>query len=500
MNKLKRSFGKVSLTLFMILALSDNILSEEVVSGTNPTTGEASHIRINQYYVDGTSAQNACSERAASLGWLIICHGPHQQVGGELFYQTGWLSSGGPGSNSSPFYLLDFYFNVTCSNGLPVNEITGCANPNRKQQCLSDKPVNIATGSKFFQITDYQHSDNPLLHLTRSYNSSDGKWVFNFSSRVFMQAARMRVIEDSGRSVTFRKENGVWVSEGGGNYGLVLDNGLWVFTNGRITKSFDNQSRLVSVTPYQGRTLAISYPSPGRAILQSGAASISISYQTYLSHVLSATLPGGQLINYVYDVQERLVQVDNRGQTEDYRYDDPSFPNAITSIIGADGNTRKEITYRADGRVQTSALSNGVDVDTFAYPQENVTSVTSSLGKETIYSFEEFWGEKKISSVQGVATANCVGANKNYTYYPSGMLKTKTDWKNNTTSYQYNTRNLESSRTEAFGTPQERIITTEWHPTFNLRTKVKEPGRETNFIYDAQGRLLSQTSSESPLN
>ncbi|AOX99914.1 hypothetical protein BJP62_05240 [Jeongeupia sp. USM3] len=61
-------------------------------------------------------------------------------------------------------------------------------------------------------------------------------------------------------------------------------------------------------------------------------------------------------------------------------------------------------------------------------------------------------------------------------------------------NYVYDlTRNLETSRTEAVGTPQARTISTEWHASFRLPTKVTEPGRVTIYEYDASGNLLKKS-------
>ncbi|OPD89894.1 hypothetical protein AO966_04270, partial [Pseudomonas aeruginosa] len=55
------------------------------------------------------------------------------------------------------------------------------------------------------------------------------------------------------------------------------------------------------------------------------------------------------------------------------------------------------------------------------------------------------------------------------------------DSRGNLTTYQYNARGLETSRTEAAGTAQARTITTDWHPTLFLPVQVSEPGRITRY-------------------
>ena len=61
------------------------------------------------------------------------------------------------------------------------------------------------------------------------------------------------------------------------------------------------------------------------------------------------------------------------------------------------------------------------------------------------------------------------------------------------TTYDYNDRGLEVSRTEASGTAQARTVATEWHPSLYLPLAVTEPDRITRYQYDDQGRQLSRT-------
>ena len=100
----------------------------------------------------------------------------------------------------------------------------------------------------------------------------------------------------------------------------------------------------------------------------------------------------------------------------------------------------------------------------------------------------------KVSGIDRAANGTVAAASETFTYDLNGYLASKTDWKGVTTNYSYDlARNLEIRRTEAVGTPEERTITTEWHPDYRLRTRVVEPGRETLYSYDAQGRLTGKT-------
>lgn len=72
-------------------------------------------------------------------------------------------------------------------------------------------------------------------------------------------------------------------------------------------------------------------------------------------------------------------------------------------------------------------------------------------------------------------------------------IASKTDWKGIKTKVNYDTAGQEISRTEAFASPDARTITTEWHPTLYMKTKIMEPEKETIYNYDASGCLFSQS-------
>jgi YD repeat-containing protein len=149
--------------------------------------------------------------------------------------------------------------------------------------------------------------------------------------------------------------------------------------------------------------------------------------------------------------------------------------------------------YNCDAKGISTEHNGGVDKALLSYNPDGSTTVTNSLGKNTIYRFSTIAGARRITKVEGQPTANCAGANQDYTYTTEGWVASKTDWKGIKTTYVYNSLGQETSRTEAFNTPEAKTITTEWHSTLYLKTKETEPGREILYSYDANGNLLSQT-------
>ncbi len=67
-------------------------------------------------------------------------------------------------------------------------------------------------------------------------------------------------------------------------------------------------------------------------------------------------------------------------------------------------------------------------------------------------------GIKRIVAIEGEPSPNCPSSNSTFTYDERGLLSSKRDNNGNLTTYQYNVRGLETSRTEAAGTAQARTI------------------------------------------
>uniref|UniRef100_UPI0009BEA138 RHS repeat domain-containing protein n=2 Tax=Pseudomonas amygdali TaxID=47877 RepID=UPI0009BEA138 len=79
-----------------------------------------------------------------------------------------------------------------------------------------------------------------------------------------------------------------------------------------------------------------------------------------------------------------------------------------------------------------------------------------------------------------------------YSYDENGRLLSKVDAKGLVTTYEYNSRGLETKRIEAAGTSLQRITTTKWHSKFSLPVEVSGDGRTTEYGYDSEGRPISE--------
>lgn len=397
-----------------------------------------------------------------------------------------------------------------CTTGTSDNLTNGsCSNDEQKgpppHSCsaaspLTGNPINFAIGNKFQTETDYASGGNSELNFTRSYNSLDGLWRHNFSTYLrFAGTQYVSVVMHHGRE-SFFTISGETVTPTSADLGVlskVTAGWQYVSTdNERFT--FDTAGKLTQWSNAHGTVHQFVYA--GNQVTVTDNLGDSLSFTEDAEHQpLTLTAPGVQ-ISYGYNANKRLTSVTRvmGGQTtqRQFHYEDPSNRSWLTGITDERGVRYASWSYDDKGRAISSEHADGADRVTVAYNTDGTVSVTNELGKVAKYSFQYIKGVSRITSIQGEPSANCPNSNSSFTYDSNGLLKTKTDNKGNLTTYDYNTRGLEISRTEASGTPEERTITTDWHPTLFLPAVVTEPDRITTYHYDDQGRQLSRTVEE----
>jgi hypothetical protein len=282
---------------------------------------------------------------------------------------------------------------------------------------------------------------------------------------------------------------------------------------------FDNSVKPTSLEQ-DGKTFLLTYTSSNvtqKALYPSGEESPVNLPQGMLIGVKTANAPlisfrydtagkmvqasgGGYSVKYHYDTTDKLIKVTkNANQERIYHYENNSFPHALTGITDENGKRYATWVYDAKGRAISSEHAGGIDktqldftfLDDATAPR---VKVTNPLGKESIYYYKSFFGQRKITKIEGLPSENCAAANKAYTYYDNGSLKTKTDWQGRVTEYIRDDKGREIERIEAKGTPEARTIKTEYHPTLNLKTKVTEPKTTTLWEYFDNGQLKSTTT------
>jgi YD repeat-containing protein len=218
--------------------------------------------------------------------------------------------------------------------------------------------------------------------------------------------------------------------------------------------------------------------------------------------------PAGQAYTFEYDGPSgpagannltRITFPDNR--TRVYHYNEPAqinngtactglpagLPNSLTGITDENGNRFASWTYDCQGRATSSQHAGGADLYVFNYGSGS-TAVADPLGTSRTIGLQGILGITYATGTSQPAASGSGTTSDSLTYDGNGNIASRTDFNGHVTTYGYDlARNLETSRTEAFGTPQARTISTQWHPTFRLPARVAEPLRITTYLYNGDG-------------
>jgi len=299
-----------------------------------------------------------------------------------------------------------------------------------------------------------------------------------------------------------------------------------VATNDTV-ENYDATGNLTSIILRNGQTTTFTYstfstsfsiaPAPGLLITvidHFGRALQLIYYDS--ARIKSATDPVGNVVYFYYDESSSVVvsgqqpannltSIEFPGShkrvfyyNEQANTASTNLPNALTGI--EDENNSRFATYQYDvsGRAVSSEHAGGVEHYSVAYNGDGNSTVTDPLNAARTNGYQIVQLIPQTISVSGPACPAC--GPTALTYDSNGFLSSQTDWNGNFTTYLRQDPNgrldLETSRTEALGSPVARTITTQWHLTFRLPALITEPGRTTAFTYDTSGNMLTKTVTD----
>ncbi|MGE3533160.1 MAG: RHS repeat-associated core domain-containing protein, partial [Steroidobacteraceae bacterium] len=390
-------------------------------------------------------------------------------------------------------------------------------------QYVIGNPCNPGTGNKFHSDIDYS-STATGLSFERSYNSflsASSRLGFGWSSnlhkylKVSPSGNSAFAMRNSGQGLPFsRGSSGSWQGESDTSIALNQDaSGYWLQNQDGSRERYSESGRLQAEIDISGRTTTYIYASNDllTSVIGPYGHEMSFAYDA-TDNLTSFTDPSGGVYAYTYDSHRNLTRITYPdGNAKIYHYENSSFPNHLTGIsyLGSSGQpTRYAVyTYDAHGRAVTTEHAGGADRIDFIYNSDDTTTVNAAVSldlsvvRSQTISFTTVVGIVKPTQIQGAACESCGGWASSYTYDINGNVSSKTDFNGNVTTYQYDlSRNLETSRTEAYGTAKARTITTQWHPIYRLPTLITEPGRTTSYTYDASGNQLTRTVTDTATN
>jgi YD repeat-containing protein len=239
----------------------------------------------------------------------------------------------------------------------------------------------------------------------------------------------------------------------------------------QLTFTYDAKARMNSVTSPDGEITTYQYDE---------ASSIVVGNHPPVGNLTSVTYPGGKRRIYWYNEQDKTAGT--------------NLHFALTGITDENGARYATYTYNAEGRAISTEHAGGVGKYTVEPWSPNLSYVTDPSNQRNSYAFTTVAGMVKVRSVEQQAGAGSNAATLTSTFDTQGNVISTKDANNVVTTFEYDlARNLEVSRTEAFGKPVARTTKTEYHPTLRIASRISEPKLRTTMTFDADGNVLTRT-------
>ena len=246
-------------------------------------------------------------------------------------------------------------------------------------------------------------------------------------------------------------------------------------------------------------------PSPGLLISQTDAFGHTLSWIYNSAEQMSQmTDPAGGIYVYQYNTSGDLASVTYPDSTSKvYEYNESvntggaNFPMALTGITDESAVRFATFQYSTTGLTVNTQHAGGVDSYTFSTTPGSSASVTDPLGTPRTYTFGQNLSYIDDNSQTQPAASGSGTVAQTELYDANYNVSSLTDYNGNTTRHVYDlSRNLETSRTEAYGTAQARTIMTQWNATWRQPALITEANRTTAFTYNVLGGVLTKTITD----
>ena len=429
--------------------------------------------------------------------------------------------------------------------------------PKHCKSCIGD-PVYAANGELLQADTDYKSAVG--LDFTRTYRSTNGSYAsvinqtfFNYSltpgttstsSQCYMgvytvtnlnltgsycfpyislsgltqfqlQTNDGQMIQFTGPSTAVTQKADITervtqatLSDGSSGWQVVRDDDS--------TETYNSAGLLMQTVLRGGKTFTYTYsttstptsiaPWAGLLLTQSDAFGHTLSWQYNASGQMSQmTDPAGGIYQYAYDSNGNLTGVTYPdGSSKTYWYNESAntagtnLPHALTGITDESGVRYETSQYNSAGLAVNMQRAGAVDSYAFNYTTPGSTTVvTDPLGTSRTYQFSQVLSYDQDASITQPAASGSGTVTNTISHDPNGNISLETDFNGVQTKHVYDsTRNLETSRIEAYGTPRARTITTQWNATWRQPALITEPNRTTAFTYDSLGNPLTKTITD----
>lgn len=437
-----------------------------------------------------------------------------------------------------------------CRDGCPTdtNKVTpgtcGCGNPETDtdgdgfpdcidkedgdESCDISKqgdPIRIYTGNSIQHENDLT-LPSPFsggIKFKRYYNSRSSQnsavgfgWTHTYDAIMQIHSLDagelIKILDETGRGIYF-KYNGM-IFEGMNKepayIEVVNDRYLW-HRNDDTTYSFDESGKLLDMEDSHGNRQILGYDDNqllSTVIDEASSRTLTFHYDERLRMVniqgpVTDSITDGIWVTFGYDDNDNLTSVSYAdGSGYEYIYDDTNDIHNMTGKNDVQGHQISRWAYDDQDRAFSSMSRDGANV-TIDYTDMDAIKVTDAFNVTRIFGVSEIAGRKKVTTVSGDSgCASCSSDVIRYDYDQDRNL-TEKEYRNGRIDkfLDYDARGHAQRVITGYGSSDERIITTVWHPSLDTKLSITEPSilgtghKETIWDYDNDN---NETPNENP--
>ncbi|MFC4160383.1 RHS repeat domain-containing protein [Chitinimonas lacunae] len=431
----------------------------------------------------------------------------------------------------------------------PEQGMPECPKRSEEMDKTTGNPINTATGNKF------QREIDTLLGVPfiRFYNSHDSGpkhqlglgWRHNWHARVlpvysyfidpgipphmdpdWREYWNSRAANSSGpkpRLLFYRLERTDGASFSATTDGRIIGatdkntlkltigpTGFTVF-DGVNTEHYDAKGNLVSLIEGGGKRYTLTYADKLLSQVKDDTTGRTLTFtyrretlggieDDWLSKVESGNASGttGLVASFDYSPKGYLAKVTHAdGTTRQYVHDDPERGDKLSGLIDENGVRFATWSYNRYGAAISSEHAGGVNRYTLSFGGARgwpSTAQTSPTGATRFFNYQQIGRRLLFAGNWQPGGSGCNASTRKRTYDSAGNPQEQIDFNGNVTWFTYDPeRDLEVTRIEAATSSAPRAVTTQWHATFRLPTKISANDRTVSFDYDERANLTKKT-------
>jgi RHS repeat-associated protein len=267
-------------------------------------------------------------------------------------------------------------------------------------------------------------------------------------------------------------------------------------TGGSATFSYDAERQLTSISDDKGRSVKIGWRDGVVESIDGPDGGVRYEYQQ-ASVAGQADIIGMARLEAIHFQNHAGAVLASRR----YHYESESSRYFLTGITDENNARFATYTYNVAGQGLSSEHAGGAGRYTFSYPTNVTRRVIDPLGTE------RFWAltypsdtRGRVASESRPAGAGSAAASSKFEYADRGELISTTDFNGNKTCFGTDaarglqTRRISGLKADAAcpvttndgAVNTARMISTQWHPDWPLKSVIAEPNRLTSYVYNGE--------------